>query len=392
MIQLAPTPTMPGTPPRAGQPPGVDVCPIDREAMDVVRSHRRIVVLAEGESDLQYAKTGLSLVRFRSDDVVAWLDSTLPATRLTDCFDAQLLRHDVPVIASLTQQPGADALYVGVAIPGGKLPPAMRRTIDAAVRRGIDVVSGLHDHLSSDPALVAAASRSGSRLVDVRRSGFRDVATAHALTGPATRLATIGQDCSVGKMMTSLELARGLTAAGYDATFLPTGQSGIMIDADGVPVDALIADFANGAVEDLVRRNQHRDFTVLEGQGSLLHPAYSNVTLSLLHGGQPHGVILCYEPGRPHTKSYPHVPLPPLGRFIELIRCLSLGPTAPELIGVAMNGRRLTVQEADIEKQRQSDELGLPVCDVVRDGPGELIAAARRLRTRLHSESNGTAP
>lgn len=353
------------------------------ELTDLTR-YRRIAVLTEGHTNLQYAKTAIALLRFRSEDVVALVDSTETGRSANDLLG---FGESTPIVASLSELAGIDALFVGISPMGGRMPQAMVSTIRDAVAAGIDVVAGLHDFLSDNAELVELADRTGARLIDVRKNGFRDVGRGIPRSKTCLRIHTVGHDCSVGKMLTAIELERDLKSRGRDAQFVATGQTGIMVAGTGVPVDCVVSDFLNGAVEQLVQSHEHHDIVLVEGQGTLVHPAYSAVTSGLLHGASPHGMILCYEAGRPHMKGLPEIPLTPLASLVSLYEQFASSRAPARVIGVALNGRRLSPEEATIEKDRVSSELGLPVCDVVRDGPGSLAETILEFEQEFRSNS-----
>jgi uncharacterized NAD-dependent epimerase/dehydratase family protein len=333
---------------------------------------RRIVILTEGHTNPLTAKTASCVIRYRGAEVVAVLDST-QAGRTTQ--ELLAVGGATPVVARLNDAPGANTLLIGIAPPGGRIPPAWRTIILDAIGRGMAVVSGLHDFLADDPEFAAAAATSGAQLVDVRRNNERDVAHRRGLREDCLRIHTIGQDCSVGKMVVAVELTRALQRAGRDAKFIATGQTGIMIEGNGVPIDCVVADFVNGAIEKQVLAHQHHDVLVVEGQGSLAHPRYSAVTLGLLHGCAPHGMVLCYEAGRTHTHNMEYVPLAPLATLRTAYETMANLIAPSRVIGVAINSRRLSDLEAAAERDRVRGELGLPACDVLRDGPDELVDA-----------------
>jgi uncharacterized NAD-dependent epimerase/dehydratase family protein len=187
----------------------------------------------------------------------------------------------------------------------------------------------------------------------------------------------------VGKMLASVEITLALKARGYDAKFIATGQTGIMIEGDGCPVDCVVSDFVNGAVEKLILANQHHDILVVEGQGSLSHPRYSAVTAGLLHGCVPHGMIMVYEAGRTVVHGMEYVPLTPLAKLVEAYEMFASLAMPSRVIGVAVNSRLLSPGEAHIERERVRRELGVPVCDVLRDGPDDLVDAVLALRHEL---------
>jgi uncharacterized NAD-dependent epimerase/dehydratase family protein len=344
--------------------------------MPAATPSRRIVLLTEGHSEPLAGKTASCLLRYRTADIVAILDSTQAGRPADELFR---VGGAIPVVATLDEAGPADELLIGIAPPGGKVPPAWRPVIVAAVNRGMRVVSGLHDFLADDPEFVAAARDRGVEIRDVRRNDERDVAKCPPLREECLRILTIGQDISVGKMVTSVELARALQGRGVDAKFIATGQTGIMIEGDGCPIDRVISDFVNGAVEKQVLANQHHELLVVEGQATITHPQYSGVSLGLLHGCDPHGMILVYEAGRPHHMGLPHIPLPPLERVIEAYETMAGFRGGGRVIGVAMNSRRLNADEAEAERARLRTRLGLPVADPIRHGSNDLVEAVLSL-------------
>jgi uncharacterized NAD-dependent epimerase/dehydratase family protein len=268
---------------------------------------------------------------------------------------------------------------IGIAPPGGKIPLPWRPIILEAIRRGMTIVSGLHDFVGLDPEFAAAAQASGAKIHDVRRNTEKEIAQRKGLRNECLRIHTVGHDCSIGKMVVAVEVTRDLVRRGRDAKFLATGQTGIMIEGDGLPIDCIVADFVAGAAEKLVLQNQHHEIVLVEGQGSLVHPSYSGVTLSLLHGCAPHGLILCYETGRTKVGGFDNVPIAPLAEIKRIYEVMSNIHQKCEVIGIAMNSRSLTAGQAAEERARVRAEFGLPVCDVLRDGPGDLTDAVLAL-------------
>jgi uncharacterized NAD-dependent epimerase/dehydratase family protein len=188
-------------------------------------------------------------------------------------------------------------------------------------------------------------------------------------------------------MVVSVEVARGLSKRGKDCKFVATGQTGILIEGDGCPVDRVISDFLNGAVEKQILANQHHEILVLEGQGFITHPRYSPVTLGLLHGAQPHGLILCYEANRPHVMGMPGVKLKPLAELRDLYEHVAGALSPTKVIGIGLNSRLLSAEDAETERERVRKEMGLPVCDVFRHGPDELVDAVLKLQRELFGKS-----
>ena len=331
---------------------------------------RQVVILTEGFSNPRTAKTACSIIRYRPDEVVALLDGTEAGKTAAELLQ---VGDDVPVVANLEEAPTANTLLIGIAPPGGKIPEAWRTIILSALRQGMDVVSGLHEFLSEDREFAAAAAASDASIIDVRMNDEKEIARGLELDESCFRVLTVGNDCSVGKMVTSIEINAGLKERGVDAKFVATGQTGIMVEGDGCPVDCVVADFVSGASERLVLDRQQHDVLMIEGQGSLAHPSYSAVTLGLLHGSAPHAMILCYEVGRTQTTSLDHRKIPPLGDLFRSFELMANLRAPSQIIGISMNGRLLSEQQADEEKQRLDREFGLPVCDVFRDGPSILV-------------------
>lgn len=343
-------------------------------------AQRRIVILTDGHTNPITAKTASCVIRYKPDEVVALLDTTQPGRTAQELLG---VGGAIPVVAKLADATQANTLMIGIAPSGGKLPAAWKRILLEAIDRGMNIVSGLHDFLSNDAELASAAARRGVEIDDVRKNNERDVAHRRNLREDCLRIHTIGQDCSVGKMLASVEIALGLKARGHDAKFVATGQTGIMIEGDGCPVDCVVADFVNGAAEKLVLANQHHDILIVEGQGTLSHPRYSAVTAGLLHGCVPHGMIMVYEAGRKTVYGMDYLPLPPLPRLIEAFEMFASLAMPSRVIGVAMNSRLLSEEETERERERVRRELGLPVCDVIRHGPGELVDAVLGLQQEL---------
>lgn len=351
----------------------------------LMNTEHRIVVLTEGHSNPHTAKTACSVIRYRGADVAAVLDSSEAGKRSGELLGV----GDVPVIAQLSEVSEATALLLGIAPPGGKIPASWRPIIFEAIERGMDIISGLHDFLIRDEEFVAAAQRHNVQLIDVRRNSENTIARRQGLNERCFRLHTVGHDCSIGKMVTAIELTRGLDRRGRKAKFIATGQTGIMVAGDGCPIDCVVADFVSGAAEKMILAHQDQhEFLVVEGQGSLVHPSYSAVTLGLLHGCFPHALILCYEVGRETITGLEHLRIPPLAKIRELNEIMAgLFHPCP-VIGVAMNSRKVSPEEAERERTRVRGELGLPVCDIFRHGCEELLDAVEQ-EYKKHQERLG---
>jgi uncharacterized NAD-dependent epimerase/dehydratase family protein len=263
---------------------------------------------------------------------------------------------------------GARGLVIGVANVGGIISPAWVPLLVQALEEGLDIISGLHAKLSDVPALAAAAQRCGRRLIDVRvPPPHIPIATGRKRSGK--RLLTVGTDCALGKKYAALAIARALRSRGHATDFRATGQTGILIAGAGMPMDAVIADFEAGAAEVLSPDAAADHWDVIEGQGSLFHPAYAAVSLGLLHGSQPDQFVVCHEPGRTHVLGYPDYPLPSIEETIDLtVRLGRRTNAAIRCVGVCLNTARLAAEAARELCVRERARLGLPVADPMRGG------------------------
>jgi uncharacterized NAD-dependent epimerase/dehydratase family protein len=346
---------------------------------------RRLVILTEGQLRIHDAKTALGVMRYGRDKVLALVDSTMVG-RLASEIAGPDPRYDVPAVATLDEALALrpDALLIGIAPTGGKLPPDWRATIVAALRAGLDVLSGLHTFIGDDPEFVAAAAESGARIVDYRRPPERMETAVGRRHGPGKHvILTVGTDCAIGKMSVALELRRAANEAGLRGVFVPTGQTGMMIEGWGVAVDRLIADFLQGTCEWLVEQGEQLgEWIIVEGQGSLDHPAYSSVTLGLIHGTTPEAMVMVHKPGLA-DHDFDHLPdrtfpIAPLPEFIRLHEQLA-GLVAPSrVVAVALN-TSLYPDEADARRliAETAQSTGLPTDDPYRFGGARLFAAIR---------------
>ena len=264
---------------------------------------------------------------------------------------------------------GARALVIGVANAGGFIPPSWQAALVEAMEAGLDIVSGMHMRLGELDAVRAAAERLGRQLIDVRRPP-PGITVGSGRKRSGSRLLTVGTDCALGKKYTALALARAFRERGRDADFRASGQTGIMIAGGGMPMDAVVADFAAGAAELLSPDADPAHWDVIEGQGSLFHPSYAAVSLALLHGSQPDVVVVCHQPGRGTMLGHPGYPLPSIEDTIDLT--LRLGRRTNPAIrcgGISLNTAHLDADAAGALLAAESARLGLPVADPVRGGP-----------------------
>jgi uncharacterized NAD-dependent epimerase/dehydratase family protein len=341
----------------------------------------RYLLLAEGFSgDPHYGKTMRGVLRYRHDDVVAILDSTR----------AGETEEGVRVVGSVEEALalGPTTALVGVATQGGRFPPAWVEILRRCIANRLDVENGLHVFLGDDPELRALAEQRGVELRDLRRppAGL-STATGANLDVDATIVLTVGSDCAIGKMTVSLELDLEARRRGVASVFVPTGQTGMVIAGWGIAVDAVVADFIAGAAERLVVEGRERGGELLwvEGQGSLVHPVYSGVTLGLYHGSTPHLLVLCHEAGRTEIEGAgggPN-PIPPLRELVELHELLALPARPARVAAIALNTRSLSEDEARAAVAAAEDETGLPADDPVRFGAAKLVDAVLVYAGRL---------
>ncbi|WP_068114290.1 N-acetyltransferase DgcN [Tropicimonas marinistellae] len=274
---------------------------------------------------------------------------------------------------------GAKTLVIGVANRGGVISAAWKHVLAEALLAGFDLASGLHNLLKDEAELVEIAKAEGRMLHDVRVPSVKyPIANGRKRRGK--RCLAVGTDCSVGKMYTALAMDAVMRERGMKASFRATGQTGILITGDGVPLDAVIADFMAGAVEWLTPDNDEDHWDLIEGQGSLFHASYSGVTMALVHGGQPDALILCHEPTRGHMRGLPDYSLPSLQELQEVSLTLArrVNP-AVQVVGISVNTQHMSEKEAEDYLAGVEAEMGLPAVDPFRNGAGRLVDALAAL-------------
>jgi uncharacterized NAD-dependent epimerase/dehydratase family protein len=335
-------------------------------------SERRILVLGEGFShDPHYGKTMRGIIRYGPDPVVAILDSKRAGSD----------HEGIPIVGTVEEalQYEPTVAVVGVATQGGRFPPAWRELLKQSIASGLDVESGLHEFVSDDPELSALAREHGVELRDLRKPppGL-GVPTGENLEVDATIVLTVGSDCAIGKKTVAIELDREARRRGLESMFVPTGQTGIAIAGWGIAVDAVVADFLAGAGERLVVEGARRGGKLLfvEGQGSLVHPLYSGVTLGLMHGSAPHALVLCHKAGATEIEGSPGHPIPPLPELVELHERIALRKRPARVECIALNTGDLTSDDdARAAIAAVEGETGLPADDPVRFGGRFLLDA-----------------
>ena len=334
-------------------------------------SEKRYLILAEGRSgDPHYGKTARGILRYAPDPTVALLDST----------HAGETHEGVPVVATVEEALpyGPTTAVVGVATQGGRFPPAWRELLKQCIASGLDIESGLHEFVSEDAELAGLAREHGVELRDLRKPpADLNVPTGENLELPAQIALTVGSDCAIGKKTVALELDLEARRRGLASVFVPTGQTGIAIAGWGIAVDAVVSDFLAGAAERLVVEGHRRggELLFVEGQGSLSHPAYSGVTLGLIHGSAPHVFVLCHRAGSDEIEGYPGHPIPSLPELIELHERIALPLRPARVACLALNTAQLDEEAARAAIADAASATGLPADDPVRFGVGLLLEA-----------------
>ena len=308
-------------------------------------------------------KTSRGLAIFRPDDCVGeWRHDDCPLT-------LDLPRMDAAAGAAA----GARTLVLGIANAGGRMDASLVEDALVAIGHGMNVAAGLHQRLRDEPRLARAAADAGVQLFDVRDPPS-DLRVGDGKRRAGNRLLTVGTDCSVGKMYATLALHRAMRARGIAADFRATGQTGILIAGEGVPIDAVVADFISGAVEMLAPSRDDDGWDLIEGQGSLFHPSFAGVSTGLLHGAQPRALLLCHDPSRPHMRGLPHYRLPGLPECLAAnLSVARLTSPDIEAVGVALNTVALAEEEARRLCAATADALGLACTDPYRFGADALL-------------------
>ena len=334
-------------------------------------SGKKYLVLAEGRSgDEHYGKTMRGIVHYAPDPVVAILDSE----RAGETY------RGIPIVSTVADALpyGPTTATVGVATQGGRFPPAWRELLKDSIRAGLDLESGLHEFISDDPELGELAREHGVELRDLRKPPPElSVPTGENLQVPAKIVLTVGSDCAIGKKTVAVELDLAARNRGLKSVFVPTGQTGIAIAGWGIAIDAVVADFLAGAAERLVVEGSQRGGELLwvEGQGSLAHPAYSGVTMGLIHGSAPHAYVFVHKARATHVEGYPDHPLPDLRELIDLHERASLQLRPARVAAVALHTGALGEDDARAEIARVGEETGLPTDDPIRFGPDRVLDA-----------------
>ena len=336
----------------------------------------RYLIYADGQFGTPASKTGNSVIRYSASNVAAVLDSKQAGKTVSAVLG---FGGDIPIVGSIDDaiSLGADALLVGIATHGGGFSPELRAAIHYAIDHGLEIWNGLHSFVSADPELVTLARVRGVALHDVRRPpDHLPVGTGRVRDIDSTVILAVGTDANIGKMTVMLQLRTALAARGVRAGFAPTGQTGIFIEGWGLCVDAVVADFIAGAAEEVtIQASRDADIVLVEGQGSILHPGYSGVSLGLLHGSVPHAMIACHQPTRETFRHNAWLRIPPLRDVIELHEAIAAPLRVARTIGVSLNTSDLSDDAARAVIEQTARETGLPTTDPVRYDTQPLVDA-----------------
>jgi uncharacterized NAD-dependent epimerase/dehydratase family protein len=338
---------------------------------------RSWLVLADGYLTTRNAKTAHGVMRYGPDRIAAVLDRDNAGRSLADVLPE--IGRDAPIVGTLEEglEREPTSLLLGVATAGGWVPQHWRAWMIGAITAGLEIANGLHRFLRDDPELVTLASEHGARLWDVRDPPTDiPLFSGKNLDDPRHVVLTVGSDCAVGKMTAALEIVDAARGSGVNAEFIATGQTGILIAGWGIAVDRVISDFLAGAAERLIEdADVESDVLVVEGQGSLWHPAYAGVTLGLLHGSAPHVLVLCHQAGRDAIEEPPYTRLPPLPEMIRFYEASAATVRPARVAAIAVN---CTGFEGAAREQVLSDiehETGLATADPLNGGAAKLWAA-----------------
>jgi uncharacterized NAD-dependent epimerase/dehydratase family protein len=338
----------------------------------------RLAIFAEGLFARHTGKTGHGVIRYGTREVVAVVDSTQAGRTASEVEPFCL--HPVPIVATVGEaiDRGATAMLIGVAPTGGKLEPGWRPALLEAIAAGLSLEAGLHTQLVDDPELAAAAEQHGVHLRDLRAAP----ADLTVPKGPSSRpdgvrvVHSVGSDTVIGKKVVTLELDRAARERGVRSVYVPTGQTGVAIAGWGIAVDHVISDYVAGAGERLVLDGAERgDLLFVEGQGALFHPAYSGVTLGLLHGSAPDLLVLVHKPSSTGIRNYPELPIPPLPELVRAYEAITVPVRPARVAAVALNTSDMDEGAARAAVAAAEDETGLVADDVVRFGAGRVLDA-----------------
>ncbi len=371
---------------------------------DIDQKSTPLTILAEGCFHTSQAKTATGVIRYGNWIISSVIDSANQGKTVKEVTG---IENSAPVVAdikaALALNPKPKALLIGIAPVGGALPPEWRPILKEAITNGLDIISGLHFFLNEDTELTKLAEKHNVKLWDIRNPDIYSASAKQSVTTQKARpenikvITMVGSDCNIGKMCVALELDKLAKKQGLNSAFVATGQTGIMISGNGIPIDRIISDFAAGAMENAIEEviendlsceasakqeaiHNNKQFIWIEGQGSLIHPGYSGVTLSLLHGSNPDAMILCHKPDRIKVYNQYDITIPSLTKLIEIYENAAQwitndGKTPAKVIGIALNTSAYSEAEAQELINKAKTETKLPVTDPIRYGVEDLLNA-----------------
>jgi uncharacterized NAD-dependent epimerase/dehydratase family protein len=343
----------------------------------VMPGERSWLVLADGFLTTRNAKTAHGVMHYAPDRIAAVLDRDNAGRSLRDVLPE--IGRDAPIVSSLQEglEHNPTSLLLGVATPGGWIPEHWRAWTVGAIEAGLEIANGLHRFLRDDAELVELSRQHGARLWDVRDPPNDIPLFSGKNLGDRRRVVlTVGSDCAVGKMTAALEIVAAANDAGRKAEFIATGQTGILIAGWGIAVDRVISDFLAGAAEKLIEdADESADVLVVEGQGSLWHPAYAGVTLGLLHGAAPHVLVLCHQAGRDAIEEPPYTRLPALTEMIRAYELNAATVRPAQVAAVAVNCKGIDDDSRESTLSDIEDATGIPAADPFHGGARRLWAA-----------------
>jgi len=351
-----------------------------------MKDFKRAALLVEGATDIFHAKTASALIRYRTRDIAYLIDST-HSKENPNIFSKEI---NVPVIKSITEvAKQADALIICLVLPDGKSPKKWLDEITGALKNGVDVINPHHINfgrmkeiadvlggVSSDSNDAVTKFNKTKAVIENIRAVPTDLEllSMKVLNTKAKRILTVGSDCNIGKMLTTLELNAAAQKKGINSSFVATGQVGILIKGSGIAIDRVISDFLSGAVERLIMEEQDKDVLFIEGQGSIFSPLYSAVTLGLIHGSAPDKMILCHVPTRKKLR-YTDIDIPDMGKMIRMHEEIASIVNKCKVVGVALNCHDLSNEDAKIVIKNVEAKTGLPATDPVKFGVEKLLNA-----------------
>lgn len=342
----------------------------------MLRKNQQIIIYAQGAFAGTSAKTALGVIKYGITDVVAIVDKSLAGKTADEIYTGL---DKIPIFATIEEAkekyPKTEALIIGIAPPGGRLPKSWLEDMKIALNLNLNLVNGLHDFFTNIPELKKLADEKGLFIWDARKpKDSYELAEGKLTAYPNNVILTVGTDGCVGKKTVSIELHRAAVKKGLASKFIPTGQTGMMISGEGIAIDAIIGDFMAGAIEEEVFKavSSNHDYIFVEGQGSIIHPAWSSVTLALIHGSLPQKMVLCHKCGLEKLRNT-ELKIGPIPDLIKMYENVSHPIRKSKVVCIALNTSSLSKDEAKKEIKKLEDETGLVVDDPFRFGADKLL-------------------